>query len=88
MYDVCVRVSLSQLIAELQTSACDSKGEAVRLQQAMEKRLKESSDRWDEERRRMSADADQAMKVSVARKSRLAGSLSHFGCSESARVSG
>lgn len=38
----------------------------MRLQQAMEKRLKETSDRWDGERRRMSADANQAMKVSVA----------------------
>lgn len=62
---------LPQLIAELQTSACDSKEEAVRLQQAMEKRLRETSDRWDEERRRMSADADQAVKVSV-RRNRLA----------------
>lgn len=62
---------LSQLIAELQASVCDSKEEAVRLQQAMEKRLKETSNRWDEERRRLSADADQAVKVSVKRKSRL-----------------
>ncbi|XP_075880226.1 centrosomal protein of 112 kDa [Nelusetta ayraudi] len=53
----------AQLIAELQTSVCDSKEETVRLQQAMEKRLKETSDRWDGERRRMSADANQAMKV-------------------------
>lgn len=78
--------SLSQLIAELQTSACDSKEEAVRLQQAMEKRLRETSDRWDEERRRMSADADQAVKVSVKRNSRRTDS--HFGCNESVRASG
>lgn len=77
---------LAQLIAELQTSVCDSKEETVRLQQAMEKRLKETSDRWDEERRRMSADADQAVKVSVKRKSRLTDSRSHFGCNESARL--
>lgn len=64
---LCMCVSLSQLIAELQTSMCDSKEEAVRLQQAMEKRLRETSDRWDEERRRMSADADQVTKVSVER---------------------
>lgn len=71
-------MSLPQLIAELQTSVCDSKEEAVRLQQAMEKRLREASDRWDDERRRMSADADQDTKVSVERKR-----VSCFNCNES-----
>lgn len=54
-----------QFIAELQTSVCDSKEEAVRLQQAMEKQLEETEARWDEERRCMSDNADQAIKVSV-----------------------
>lgn len=53
------------MIAELQTSVCDSKEEAVRVQQAMEKQLEETNARWDEERRTMSHDADQAYKVSV-----------------------
>lgn len=54
-----------QLIAELQTSVCDSKEEAVRLQQAMERQLEESNARWDEERRTMIQHADQDNKVSV-----------------------
>lgn len=56
---------LTQLIAELQTSVCDSKEEAVRLQQAMEKQLEETNTRWDEERRSITHHADQANKVSV-----------------------
>uniref|UniRef100_A0A3Q2CAU2 Uncharacterized protein n=1 Tax=Cyprinodon variegatus TaxID=28743 RepID=A0A3Q2CAU2_CYPVA len=47
----------SQLIAELQTSVCDSKEEAVRLQQAMEKQLKEVNARWDEERQTITQNA-------------------------------
>ncbi|KAL6102887.1 cep112 [Pungitius sinensis] len=53
----------AQLIAQLQTSVCDSKEEAVGLQQAMEKRLKESSVQWDEERRTMIQHADRANKA-------------------------
>ncbi|XP_054463381.1 centrosomal protein of 112 kDa isoform X2 [Anoplopoma fimbria] len=52
-----------KLIAELQTSVCDSKEEAVRLQQAMEKQLKESNVQWDEERRTMIQHADRANKA-------------------------
>ncbi|XP_020491915.1 centrosomal protein of 112 kDa isoform X2 [Labrus bergylta] len=51
------------LIAELQTSVCDSKEEAVRLQQAMEKQLEESNTRWDEERRTITHHADHANKA-------------------------
>ncbi|XP_032392577.1 centrosomal protein of 112 kDa isoform X6 [Etheostoma spectabile] len=50
----------AQLIAELQTSVCDSKEEAVRLQQAMAKQLEESNVRWDEERRTITQHADRA----------------------------
>ncbi|XP_042361086.1 centrosomal protein of 112 kDa isoform X2 [Plectropomus leopardus] len=53
----------AQLIAELQTSACDSKEEAVRLQRAMEKQLQESNVRWDEERRTITQHADRANKA-------------------------
>ncbi|XP_041812859.1 centrosomal protein of 112 kDa isoform X2 [Chelmon rostratus] len=53
----------AQLIAELQTSVCDSKEEAVRLQQAMERQLVETNARWDEERRTLTGHADQANKV-------------------------
>ncbi|KAM6966882.1 centrosomal protein of 112 kDa isoform 2-T2 [Tautogolabrus adspersus] len=53
----------AQLIAELQTSVCDSKEEAVRLQQAMEKRLEETNTRWDEERRTITHRADQTNKA-------------------------
>ncbi|XP_015242961.1 PREDICTED: centrosomal protein of 112 kDa-like, partial [Cyprinodon variegatus] len=53
----------SQLIAELQTSVCDSKEEAVRLQQAMEKQLKEVNARWDEERQTITQNAEQANKA-------------------------
>uniref|UniRef100_A0A671X2K9 Centrosomal protein 112 n=1 Tax=Sparus aurata TaxID=8175 RepID=A0A671X2K9_SPAAU len=53
----------AQLIAELQTSVCDSKEEAVRLQQAMEKQLEETNARWDKERRTMTQHADQANKA-------------------------
>lgn len=52
-----------QLIAELQTSACDSKEEAVRLKQAMEKQLKEANARWDKERQAITHEAEQANKV-------------------------
>ncbi|XP_074552561.1 centrosomal protein of 112 kDa-like isoform X1 [Halichoeres trimaculatus] len=53
----------AQLIAELQTSVCDSKEEAVRLQQAMEKQLEESNARWDEERRTITQSANRASKA-------------------------
>ncbi|XP_060882474.1 centrosomal protein of 112 kDa isoform X5 [Labrus mixtus] len=53
----------AQLIAELQTSVCDSKEEAIHLQQAMEKKLEESNTRWDEERRTITHHADQANKA-------------------------
>uniref|UniRef100_A0A3Q1FMS0 Centrosomal protein 112 n=1 Tax=Acanthochromis polyacanthus TaxID=80966 RepID=A0A3Q1FMS0_9TELE len=53
----------AQLIAELQTSVCDSKEETVRLQQAMEKQLKEANARWDQERRTITQHADQANKA-------------------------
>uniref|UniRef100_UPI0037E9BDD6 centrosomal protein of 112 kDa n=1 Tax=Semicossyphus pulcher TaxID=241346 RepID=UPI0037E9BDD6 len=53
----------AQLIAELQTSVCDSKEEAVRLQRAMEKQLEETNARWDAERRTMAHRADQANKA-------------------------
>lgn len=71
-----------QLIAELQTSVCDSKEEAVRLQQAMEKQLEEASDRWDQERRTITHRADQANKVSVRH------SLNHACMKESRRKEG
>uniref|UniRef100_A0A7N8YAB5 Centrosomal protein 112 n=1 Tax=Mastacembelus armatus TaxID=205130 RepID=A0A7N8YAB5_9TELE len=51
-----------KLIAELQTSLCDSKEETVRLQQAMERQLEEANSRWDEERRTITHRADQAYK--------------------------
>ncbi|XP_034749865.1 centrosomal protein of 112 kDa isoform X2 [Etheostoma cragini] len=50
----------AQLIAELQTSVCDSKEEAVRLQQTMAKQLEESNVRWDEERKTITQHADRA----------------------------
>ncbi|XP_019957444.2 centrosomal protein of 112 kDa isoform X1 [Paralichthys olivaceus] len=53
----------AQLIAELQTSVCDSKEEAVRLQQAMERQLEETNTRWDEERRTITHRADEANKA-------------------------
>ncbi|MEQ2302430.1 hypothetical protein AMECASPLE_006738 [Ameca splendens] len=53
----------AQVIAELQTSVCDSKEETVRLQQAMQKQLKEVNVRWDEERRTITHNAKQANKV-------------------------
>ncbi|XP_034396340.1 centrosomal protein of 112 kDa isoform X3 [Cyclopterus lumpus] len=53
----------AQLIAELQTAACDSKEEAVALHQAMEKQLKESNVLWDEERRAMIQHTDRANKA-------------------------
>uniref|UniRef100_G3PCY3 Centrosomal protein 112 n=1 Tax=Gasterosteus aculeatus TaxID=69293 RepID=G3PCY3_GASAC len=53
----------AQLIAQLQTSVCDSKEEAVGLQQALEKQLKESSLQWEEERRTIIQHADRANKA-------------------------
>ncbi|XP_028310902.1 centrosomal protein of 112 kDa isoform X2 [Gouania willdenowi] len=53
----------AQLIAELQTSVFDSKEEIVRLQQAMEKQLKEVNTRWDKERRTDALRAAQANKA-------------------------
>ncbi|XP_061568713.1 centrosomal protein of 112 kDa isoform X2 [Cololabis saira] len=52
-----------KLIAGLQTSICDSKEEAVRSQQAMEKQLEEANTRWDEERRTITHHADQSSKA-------------------------
>uniref|UniRef100_A0A8C6TIN7 Centrosomal protein 112 n=1 Tax=Neogobius melanostomus TaxID=47308 RepID=A0A8C6TIN7_9GOBI len=53
----------AQLIAELQTSVCDSKEEAVRLQKAMERQLEEAHARWDEERKTLHHHADQSNKA-------------------------
>lgn len=53
----------AQLIAELQTSACDSKEEAVRLQKAMERQLEEANARWDEERKTLNHHSDQTNKA-------------------------
>ncbi|XP_029997601.1 centrosomal protein of 112 kDa isoform X2 [Sphaeramia orbicularis] len=53
----------AQLIAELQTSVCDSKEEVVRLQRAMEKQLEEANARWDAERKTINHHADQANKA-------------------------
>uniref|UniRef100_A0A8C5DB39 DUF4485 domain-containing protein n=1 Tax=Gouania willdenowi TaxID=441366 RepID=A0A8C5DB39_GOUWI len=60
--DMC---AFKNLIAELQTSVFDSKEEIVRLQQAMEKQLKEVNTRWDKERRTDALRAAQANKVSI-----------------------
>ncbi|XP_072299473.1 centrosomal protein of 112 kDa [Eucyclogobius newberryi] len=49
----------AQLIADLQTSVCDSKEEAVRLQKAMERQLEEAHARWDEQRNALQHHADQ-----------------------------
>ncbi|XP_026206564.1 centrosomal protein of 112 kDa isoform X2 [Anabas testudineus] len=53
----------AQLIAELQTSLCDSKEEAIRLQKAIERQLEEANARWDEERGTITHRADQANKA-------------------------
>ncbi|KAF0032669.1 hypothetical protein F2P81_014959 [Scophthalmus maximus] len=53
----------AQLIAELQTSVCDSKEEAVRLQQAMARQLEEANARWEEERRMITHHSHQANKA-------------------------
>nr|XP_020475503.1 centrosomal protein of 112 kDa isoform X2 [Monopterus albus] len=53
----------AQRIAELQTSVCDAKEEAVRLQQAMERQLEEANSRWDKERRTITHHADSANKA-------------------------
>ncbi|XP_067332394.1 centrosomal protein of 112 kDa isoform X2 [Channa argus] len=53
----------AQLIAELQTSVCDSKEQTVRLQQSIKRQLDEASARWDEERRTVTHHADQANKA-------------------------
>uniref|UniRef100_A0A672H841 Centrosomal protein 112 n=1 Tax=Salarias fasciatus TaxID=181472 RepID=A0A672H841_SALFA len=55
----------AQLIAELQTAACDSKEEVVRLKQAMEKHLEDATVRWEEERRTLTQHADRTNKVSL-----------------------
>uniref|UniRef100_A0A8C5AN72 Centrosomal protein 112 n=1 Tax=Gadus morhua TaxID=8049 RepID=A0A8C5AN72_GADMO len=52
-----------QLIAQLQTSVCDCKEEAVRVQQSLERQLEEGQARWDQERRTLSHHADKAHKV-------------------------
>lgn len=51
---------------ELQTSLRDSKEEAVRLREATDQQLEEANARWDNERRKMSQHADEAIRVSVA----------------------
>ncbi|CAL8313444.1 unnamed protein product, partial [Arctogadus glacialis] len=52
-----------QLIAQLQTSVCDCKEEAVRVQQSLERQLEEGQARWDQERRTLSHHADKAHKA-------------------------
>lgn len=51
---------------ELQTSLRDSKEEAARLREATHQQLEEANARWDDERRKMSHNADEAIRVSVA----------------------
>ncbi|XP_045069656.1 centrosomal protein of 112 kDa isoform X2 [Coregonus clupeaformis] len=53
----------AQLIAELQTSVCDAKEEALRQQQEKERQLEEATAHWDDERRQMSRHADTKSKV-------------------------
>ncbi|KAL0993146.1 hypothetical protein UPYG_G00103830 [Umbra pygmaea] len=53
----------AQLIAELQTSACVAKEEALRLQQEKERQLEEATGRWDEERKQMSRHNDATVKA-------------------------
>ncbi|XP_045066643.1 centrosomal protein of 112 kDa-like [Coregonus clupeaformis] len=55
----------AQLIAELQTSVCDAKEEALRQQQEKERQLKEATAHWDDERRQMSRHADTKNKAVV-----------------------
>lgn len=50
---------------ELQTSLHDSKEEVICLKEATERRLEEASAQWDEERRKMSHNAEQDVRVSV-----------------------
>ncbi|XP_045897260.1 centrosomal protein of 112 kDa isoform X1 [Micropterus dolomieu] len=69
----------AQLIAELQTSVCDSKEEVVRLQQTMEKQLEETNARWDAERRTITHHADQANK---ALQEKVESLQRHLHCSE------
>uniref|UniRef100_A0A667YY54 Centrosomal protein 112 n=1 Tax=Myripristis murdjan TaxID=586833 RepID=A0A667YY54_9TELE len=61
----------AKLIAELQASMCDSKEEVVRLQQAMERQLEEANARWDQERRTVMQQADQANKALQEKVERL-----------------
>ncbi|XP_042249170.1 centrosomal protein of 112 kDa isoform X1 [Thunnus maccoyii] len=74
----------AQLIAELQTSVCDSKEEAVRLQQAMERQLEEANTRWDKERRTITHHADQANK---ALQEKVESLQRHLHCSEKTLLS-
>ncbi|XP_034047132.1 centrosomal protein of 112 kDa-like isoform X1 [Thalassophryne amazonica] len=53
----------AQLIAELQMSACSSKEEVNHLQQTLKKKLEEANNQWDQERRRITHNADQANEV-------------------------
>ncbi|CAK6964763.1 centrosomal protein of 112 kDa isoform X2 [Scomber scombrus] len=74
----------AQLIAELQTSVCDSKEEAVRLQKAMERQLEEANTRWDQERRTIMHHADQANK---ALQDKVESLQRHLHCSEKTLLS-
>ncbi|KAM7386838.1 hypothetical protein PAMA_009460 [Pampus argenteus] len=74
----------AQLIAELQTSVCDSKEEAVRLQQAMERQLEEANSRWDQERRTITHHADQA---NTALQEKVESLQRHLHCSEKTLLS-
>lgn len=51
---------------ELQASLRDSKEEVTRLKEATDQRLEEASAQWGEERRKMSHNAEQDVRVSVA----------------------
>lgn len=51
---------------ELQTSLRDSKEQAVRLREATDQQLEEANAQWDDERREMSHNADEAIRVSIA----------------------
>lgn len=50
---------------ELKTSLRDAKEEAVRLKEETNQQMEEANAQWDEDRRKMTHNADQTIKVSV-----------------------
>lgn len=69
-----------QVIAELQMSLSTVKEESCMVQQSLERKLEETQNQWDEERRQLNRVADQTSKVRNTNAHHLITTVSLYVC--------